>query len=300
LCLGRVFGSRRRRAWPQKPVIFGGAEIALCKTIMSVSPAVSDPTFESDPRFADPIANMPAAKGDQRFWGGDGLRFGDILDTINPLQHIPGVSTIYRNLTGDEMSPGARIAGGTIFGGPIGFISGLVSSAVEGATGRDLGDHILAMLPGDDTQALSAKLAAATPTPQDTAERAVAESITLAATETAPTSSNAFALAALQRDLQSKNVHPHPTATPLTPGQRNETPVPVHAIAAQPAGGGARNIFTVPLPPPSGDPRGTTQPDGRKPGEYSATELANILRAYQRAADTAAVPENTHTHRVED
>ena len=71
---------------------------------MSLSPAASDPTFESDPRFADPIAAAPSVnRGDNAFWGEDGLQFGDVLDSINPLQHIPLVSSLYREITGDQI-----------------------------------------------------------------------------------------------------------------------------------------------------------------------------------------------------
>lgn len=52
------------------------------------------------------------------FFGKDGLTFGDLLDVINPLQHIPMVSSIYRAVTGDEISPGARVAGGALYGAP--------------------------------------------------------------------------------------------------------------------------------------------------------------------------------------
>ena len=80
-----------------------------------------------------------AAPSDLGFWGADGLTFGDILDLINPLQHIPVVSTIYRAITGDEISPGARIAGGALFGGPIGLALAAVNAVVETATGEDIG-----------------------------------------------------------------------------------------------------------------------------------------------------------------
>ncbi|HEV7371081.1 MAG TPA: hypothetical protein VGO20_18420, partial [Arenibaculum sp.] len=49
------------------------------------------------------------------------LSFWDLLDVINPLQHIPVVGTIYRALTGDEISTPARVAGGTLYGGVVGF-----------------------------------------------------------------------------------------------------------------------------------------------------------------------------------
>ncbi len=37
--------------------------------------------------------------------------FDDFIDVINPLQHLPIVSTLYRALTGDEISPQARAVG---------------------------------------------------------------------------------------------------------------------------------------------------------------------------------------------
>ena len=43
-------------------------------------------------------SNSSPAGVDLKPFGEDGLTFGDILDVINPLQHIPVISTIYRNL----------------------------------------------------------------------------------------------------------------------------------------------------------------------------------------------------------
>lgn len=40
-------------------------------------------------------------------WGKDGFGLNDFIDTINPLQHIPVVSTLYRSLTGDQITPAA-------------------------------------------------------------------------------------------------------------------------------------------------------------------------------------------------
>ncbi|MGB1881890.1 MAG: hypothetical protein ACPHTD_14335 [Gammaproteobacteria bacterium] len=70
-------------------------------------------------------------------FGDNGLDFLDVLDLVNPLQHIPVVSTLYRSLTGDQISPGMRVAGGVLYGGPIGAglaTAGLVvENAVRGA-----------------------------------------------------------------------------------------------------------------------------------------------------------------------
>lgn len=98
---------------------------------------------------------------DSGFFGEDGLTFGDFLDIINPLQHIPIISTIYRALTGDEISPGARIAGGALFGGPIGAGIAIVNAAVEASTGDDIGEIVLAALTDDTAPESSSTIAAA-------------------------------------------------------------------------------------------------------------------------------------------
>ena len=62
------------------------------------------------------------AVGRARGWLFDGhpMTFGDALDLVNPLQHLPLVSTLYRKITGDVISPAMELAGGALFGGPIG------------------------------------------------------------------------------------------------------------------------------------------------------------------------------------
>jgi hypothetical protein len=84
------------------------------------------------------------------FFGEDGFGLGDLLDVINPLQHIPVISSIYRNLTGDEISAAAKLAGGTLYGGPIGLVSAFVSGVVEDAAGTTLGDVIVAAFSNED------------------------------------------------------------------------------------------------------------------------------------------------------
>jgi hypothetical protein len=69
------------------------------------------------------------------------LGFGDILDVINPLQHIPLVGDIYRHITGDEIRGASKLAGSTLFGGPIGAAAGLIDLVIEEETGRSIGAH---------------------------------------------------------------------------------------------------------------------------------------------------------------
>jgi hypothetical protein len=75
--------------------------------------------------------------------------FKDALDIINPLQQIPGVATAYRELTGSPISTGARLAGGALFGGPIGFLAALAGAILEDTTGKDIGGTLLAMVRGE-------------------------------------------------------------------------------------------------------------------------------------------------------
>lgn len=108
------------------------------------------------------------------FWGEDGFTFGDILDILNPLQHIPVVSTIYRAITGDEVSTGARVFGSTLLGGALfGSIAGLfgtvIDSFIKETTGKEIGEHALAMfdreIPGPQEPPIA--VAAVTPPPAD-------------------------------------------------------------------------------------------------------------------------------------
>ena len=129
--------------------------------IASLPPGATTPSFGTPPARGDgakprdiPAApdaalDQAAAKDERgffdRLWGKEGFSFGALLDIVNPLQHIPIVGTVYRAMTGDSIGPASRIAGGTLFGGVIGLVASSLDSLVEGETGRDVGQHILAM-----------------------------------------------------------------------------------------------------------------------------------------------------------
>lgn len=82
----------------------------------------------------------------------ESLGFADFIDIINPLQHIPVIGTLYRELTGDTISESARMAGGALWGGPAGLIGALANTITERETGNDIGATALAMA-RDDTPA---------------------------------------------------------------------------------------------------------------------------------------------------
>ncbi len=91
-------------------------------------------------------ALKPCAPGSSQacLWGADGLSFKDIFDTINLLQQLPIISSLYRSSTGDTISAGARMIGGALLGGPIGFIASAIGAGIEAASGKDLGEHLVA------------------------------------------------------------------------------------------------------------------------------------------------------------
>lgn len=91
-------------------------------------------------------------RGNEQFmaFGADGFTFLDFLDIINPLQHIPLVSSLYRNVTGDEIDPASRVIGGTLFGGPVGTVAAMANLSIEQNTGKDMGEHVMAFFGGDD------------------------------------------------------------------------------------------------------------------------------------------------------
>jgi hypothetical protein len=107
------------------------------------------PTVPTYHLFAQPTDAATQAER-SRPWAGDEFSFHDVLDTINPLQHLPIVSTIYRYLTGDTIGNLPRIAGDTLYGGPLGFVTGLLGATVKQESGSDIGEHVLAMITGGD------------------------------------------------------------------------------------------------------------------------------------------------------
>jgi hypothetical protein len=74
------------------------------------------------------------------------LGFGDLLEAFNPLQHLPVIGSVYRSVTGATIEPAARVVGGMLFGGMLGAASAVVNSIVEGISGKDAGEHVIAMI----------------------------------------------------------------------------------------------------------------------------------------------------------
>ena len=70
--------------------------------------------------------------------------FHDLLDIINPLQHLPVVGTLYRAITGDKIGTVEKIAGDALYGGLWGAVSSVADTAFQAVTGKDFGSTVLA------------------------------------------------------------------------------------------------------------------------------------------------------------
>ncbi len=98
--------------------------------------------------------------------GEEGFSFDDFLDIVNPLQHLPVISTVYRALTGDQIKPLEKIAGGALYGGLPGLASSLADVAFERITGKDFGSTVMALFESGDDKAVASARPAEAATPQ--------------------------------------------------------------------------------------------------------------------------------------
>lgn len=100
-------------------------------------------SFEKALAYADASDVGYQGDPDQEF----GL--GDVIDMVNPLHHVPVVGHLYREVTGDDIKPIARIVGGSVFGGPLGAAGSLANVIVQEETGRDITEAAMAAVVGD-------------------------------------------------------------------------------------------------------------------------------------------------------
>ena len=101
-----------------------------------------------DPDTVPPVIAHDGNDRNKVWFADDTASFGDALDAVNPLHHIPVVSSIYRAVSGDGIGLGARLIGGAIFGGPLGIILAGISALFEEASGGNVADHAIAFVKG--------------------------------------------------------------------------------------------------------------------------------------------------------
>ena len=180
----------------------------------------------------------------------DSLRFADLLDVVNPLQHIPVVSTVYRNLTGDTIKPIAQVAGGLLYGGPSGaVVAGVMAGLQEAASAPASAPTSVAAASaaeggeGPPLQLKPAAEAASVPAPAAAAAKAVAavtpaqqSSVTAAESRPAAAAQAAPRPASAGRDIQSymnqaiPAVRSAPAASAPAIKKTGDTSVPAPAV----------------------------------------------------------------------
>jgi len=143
--------------------------------------------------FADPSARLSAASpgAAQTSDNNTGEResdftFDDLIDVINPLHHLPIISTIYRAITGDEISVSARAIGGGLYGGPVGLLAAGATMAVEEAVGMSPDGVLADIFDGENAETtLARNPQAPTPQPSAQAQNAQADTAQMSAIQAA-------------------------------------------------------------------------------------------------------------------
>ncbi len=116
------------------------------------------------PSYSEPeaviLASPAPSSGNpdiKAFDDADGPSFSDMLDVLNPLQHIPIINTIYRQLSGDKEGAVADVVGGALWGGLIGLGAAVANLVIEDSTGDTIEGHVVALFSGDSSDTAVAK-----------------------------------------------------------------------------------------------------------------------------------------------
>jgi len=177
------------------------------------------------------------------------LGFKDLVDVINPLQHLPLVRNIYQAVTGDnDMKPAMKFVGDTLYGGPMGAISSGVDAIIKQASGKDMLETVVGWFGG-------AHSAAQTAVADNSAPAASA------AGQTASSVANTVAAASANDDTKSSDVkwnQAEPSlsnrfAASLTTSPATPAPTAPEAAAANDSGSSANatQLAAADAPKPS-------------------------------------------------
>jgi hypothetical protein len=135
---------------------------------------ISDSTSSS---YIDPRRYSKFDRSASQVADAPDFSFHDFLDLVNPLQHIPVISSVYRAATGNTINPVSRVAGDILYGGTLGAVSAVISGAgavadavSESQNGHDKTGAVLASLFGADKSDTQVAQAGAAPTTATTAQ----------------------------------------------------------------------------------------------------------------------------------
>ena len=265
---------------------------------LAVAPTSTSATSATSAKDAPKVDNGEEAGGFKLF-GDDGFTFLDFLDIINPLQHIPIIGTLYRQMTGDTLDPGSRVIGGTLFLGPFGTVASLANVIIDDATGKDMGEHVLAFF--EDEEGNAPQISADEDRPVAIAPAVIASTAPMAtpispgAIEVAeagngaidPVTAWAMAETSYRKSAAGKSTNARPGAIPMPDEVR---PYREQAAAPKPALGWNSASFT---PRPTAQDSATAPARGPARGPFRGIDALAALRAdlkaggFVKTADTA-------------
>ena len=234
-------------------------------------------------RFIHPGWEPQASSPDFKPFGDDGFTFDDLIDIINPLQQLPVIGSLYRWLTGDRISPAARIAGGFLFGGPIGLAGSIGGLIVDGVMGGSTDQQVVTALlgpspAGSEPVAAAPSLAGA---PADNPESALAPAAGLPLVPAA-------AVPDADQSMLPATAAPDAGAVELDSSQESAL---LDFIARQPAPAGAPT--GLPVAPPTIDIGPPSMPGLDLPGSIplSMSRAYDSYRRQQQRSDGALAPD---------
>ena len=105
-------------------------------------------SIEAVPPIAAPQAAPPADQNGAASSSDWDFSFHNLLDIINPLEHLPVIGTIYRAITGTHIGMPEKIAGDALYGGLWGAVASVADTMFEAVTGKDFGSTVLALFTG--------------------------------------------------------------------------------------------------------------------------------------------------------
>ncbi len=75
-------------------------------------------------------------------FGEDGIDLKDGFDIFNVMQHIPILSSVYQDVSGQDISVVSKLSGGYLYGGVFGLAYSMLDLAIESYSGRSLNDMV--------------------------------------------------------------------------------------------------------------------------------------------------------------
>ena len=118
------------------------APVSKTNITQKTSEAQAEEEACAAPKIARSERMACAEKATEMTYEDDDFTVADLVDFLNPLQHIPLLGTMYREATGDTIKPEVQVAGSILLGAATGSIvlsaiAGVASAIIEQSSGKE-------------------------------------------------------------------------------------------------------------------------------------------------------------------